>query len=152
MEPICGDANRKAVGQSYSINDWVIAVNYDNTKTVIDGGIVTSGTVQLAGSGGSILAGITGEGTETSSVRFWAGASKENRTTAPFRVLQDGSIIASKATIEGIIKAISGTIGGFEIAKEESVFLKRQKWKANTMVLHCYPILSNSQKQICGPE
>ena len=107
----------KVVGQSYSINDWVIAVNYDNTKTVIDGGIVTSGTVQLAGSGGSILAGITGEGTETSSVRFWAGASKENRTTAPFRVLQDGSIIASKATIEGIIKAISGSIGGFEIGQ-----------------------------------
>lgn len=107
----------KVVGQSYSINDWVIAVNYDNTKTVIDGGIVTSGTVQLAGSGGSILAGITGEGTEASSVRFWAGASKENRNTAPFRVLQDGSIIASKATIEGIIKAISGSIGGFEIGQ-----------------------------------
>jgi hypothetical protein len=100
---------------SYVANDWVIAVNYDNTVTAINGGIVTSGTVQLAGSAGSILAGITGQGTDSSSVRIWAGASYENRATAPFRVLQDGSFVATKATIEGNIKATSGTIGGFEI-------------------------------------
>jgi hypothetical protein len=100
---------------SYVANDWVIAVNYDNTVTTINGGIVTSGTVQLAGSSGSILAGITGQGTDSSSVRIWAGASYENRATAPFRVLQDGSFVATKATIEGVIKAISGSIGGFEI-------------------------------------
>lgn len=100
---------------SYVANDWVIAVNYDNTVTTINGGIVTSGTVQLAGSGGSILAGITGQGTASTSVRVWAGASYENRGTAPFRVLQDGSFVATKATIEGNINAISGSIGGFEI-------------------------------------
>jgi phage-related protein len=100
---------------SYVANDWVIAVNYDNTVTTINGGIVTSGTVQLAGSGGSILAGITGQGTTSSSVRVWAGASYENRGMAPFRVLQDGSFVANKATIEGNINAISGSIGGFEI-------------------------------------
>lgn len=97
---------------SYVANDWVIAVNYDNTVTTINGGIVTSGTVQLAGSGGSILAGITGEGTASSSVRIWAGASKENRGTAPFRVLQDGSFYATKATIEGKIIATSGEFSG----------------------------------------
>ena len=84
-------------------------------KTTIDGGIVTSGTIQVAGDQASILAGITGQGTTAESVRFWAGASFENRTTAPYRVLQDGSVVMSKATVEGIIKAISGTIGGFEI-------------------------------------
>lgn len=104
----------KATGV-YAANDWVLAVTYDNTKTVIDGGIVTSGTVQLAGSGGSILAGITGEGTTAESVRIWAGASKSNKETAPFRVLQDGSFIAKKATIEGEINAVTGSIGGFEI-------------------------------------
>ena len=101
---------------SYIANDWVLAVTYDNTKTVIDGGIVTSGTIQLAGSGGSILAGITGNGTAATSIRIWAGASYENRATAPFRVLQDGSVVMSKATVEGVINAISGYIGGFEIA------------------------------------
>lgn len=107
----------KAAGQSYNINDWVVAVNYDNTKTVIDGGIVTSGTVQVAGSEQSILAGITGQGTAAASVRFWAGASFENRATAPYRVLQDGSVVMTKATVEGVIKAISGSIGGFEVAQ-----------------------------------
>lgn len=101
---------------SYVANDWVEAVYYDNTQTVIDGGIVTAGTVQLAGNDQSIKAGITGNGTAESSVRFWAGASYGNRTTAPYRVLQDGSFIATKGTITGTIYANAGTIGGFEIA------------------------------------
>ena len=100
----------------YVANDWVEAVYYDNTQTVIDGGIVTAGTVQLAGNDQSIKAGITGNGTAESSVRFWAGASYGNRTTAPYRVLQDGSFIATKGTITGTIYANAGTIGGFEIA------------------------------------
>lgn len=102
----------KAEGEEYNANDWVIAVYYDNTKTTIDGGIVTSGTVQLAGSDQSIKAGITGEGTADSSVRVWAGASKENRATAPFRVLQNGELYATKAHIEGEINATSGKFTG----------------------------------------
>lgn len=101
---------------SYVANDWVEAVYYDNTKTTIDGGIVTAGTVQLAGNDQSIKAGITGEGTADTSVRFWAGASKSNRATAPYRVLQDGSFVATKGTITGTIYANAGTIGGFAIA------------------------------------
>jgi len=100
---------------SYVANDWVIAVNYDNTKTIIDGGIVTSGTIQVAGDNKSILAGITGQGTAATSIRFWAGASFENRATAPYRVMQDGSVVMTKTTVEGIINAISGYIGGFKI-------------------------------------
>ena len=100
---------------SYIANDWVVAVNYDNTKTTIDGGIVTSGTIQVAGDNKSILAGMTGQGTAATSIRFWAGASFENRATAPFRVMQDGSVVMSKAQVEGVINAISGSIGGFRI-------------------------------------
>lgn len=107
----------KTTGQAYNVNDWVVAVAYDNTKTVIDGGLVTSGTIQVAGSTQSILAGMTGQGTAATSVRFWAGASFENRATAPYRVMQDGSVMMSKATIEGVIKANSGSIGGFEVAQ-----------------------------------
>lgn len=106
----------KASEQSYSVNDWVIAVYYDNTKTTIDGGIVTSGTIQVAGDNKNILAGITGQGTTATSIRFWAGASFENRTTAPFRVMQDGSVVMTKATVEGVINALSGSIGGFNIS------------------------------------
>lgn len=106
---------KKTQGQSYNINDWVVAVDYDNTKTVIDGGLVTSGTIQVAGDNKSILAGMTGQGTAASSIRFWAGASFENRATAPCRVMQDGSVVMTKATVEGVINAISGYIGGFRI-------------------------------------
>ena len=109
-------ATAKASGQSYNVNDWVVAVAYDNTKTVIDGGLVTSGTIQVAGDNQSILAGMTGNGTTADSIRFWAGASFENRATAPFRVRQDGNVVMTKADITGKVNATSGAIGGFEIA------------------------------------
>ena len=97
------------------MNDWVVAVSYDNTKTTIDGGLVTSGTIQVAGDNQSILAGMTGNGTTAASIRFWAGASFENRATAPFRVRQDGKVIMTNADISGKVNATSGAIGGFEI-------------------------------------
>lgn len=104
---------------SYRASDWAEAVYYDNTKTTIDGGIVTSGTVQLVSPlSESIVAGITGGENETSStsaankVRIWAGASKAQRFSAPFRVLQDGTIHATKANIEGTIKATNGEFRG----------------------------------------
>ena len=97
---------------SYMVNDWVIAVYYDNTKTTIDGGIVTSGTIQVAGDNKSILAGITGQGTTSDSIRFWAGSSFENRASAPFRVMQNGEFYATKAYIEGEINATSGIFRG----------------------------------------
>ena len=89
---------------NFVASDWGEAVEYDNTQTVINGGIITSGTVQLAGNGGSILAGITGDGTAATSVRFWAGATKANRASAPFRVLQDGSMYASKGIFAGYLQ------------------------------------------------
>lgn len=106
----------KRTSGSYIATDWVKAVSYDNTKTVIDGGLVTSGTIQVAGSTSTILAGMTGQGTAASSVRFWAGTSSENRSSAPFRVMQDGSVVMTKATVQGVVDAISGSIGGFRIS------------------------------------
>ena len=58
---------------------------------------------------------MTGNGTTAASTRFWAGASFENRATAPYRVMQDGSVVMTKATVEGVIRAITGSIGGFAI-------------------------------------
>lgn len=106
----------KTSAETYNINDWDIKVGYDNTQTTIDGGLVTSGTIQVAGDNTNILAGITGKDTATDSVRFWAGASQENRYTAPFRVLQDGTMYATKANISGVINANTGKIGGFNLS------------------------------------
>lgn len=100
----------KRTSGSYIATDWVKAVSYDNTKTVIDGGLVTSGTIQVAGSTSTILAGMTGQGTAASSVRFWAGTSFENRSYAPYRVMQDGSVVMEKATVKGEAYINKGTI------------------------------------------
>lgn len=100
---------------AYVAGDWVLGVAYDNTKTTIDGGLVTSGTIQVAGSASAILAGVTGYGTTPDAVRFWAGATYENRADAPFVVHQDGTTKMSKANVSGIIDAKGGKIGGFDI-------------------------------------
>ena len=107
-------ATARASG-AYVAGDWVLGVAYDNTKTTIDGGLVTSGTIQVAGSASAILAGMTGYGTMPDAVRFWAGATYENRADAPFVVHQDGTTKMSKANVSGIIDAKGGKIGGFDI-------------------------------------
>ena len=100
---------------TYNEADWVLGVSYDNTKTTIDGGLVTSGTIQVAGDNTSILAGMTGKGTVADSIRFWAGAAFNDRANAPFRVQQDGTTYMTKANVSGVIDAQTGSIGGFEI-------------------------------------
>ena len=107
-------ATARASG-AYVAGDWVLGVAYDNTKTTIDGGLVTSGTIQVAGSAAAILAGVTGYGTTPDAVRFWAGATYENRADAPFVVMQDGTTKMSKANVSGIVDAKGGKIGGFDI-------------------------------------
>lgn len=106
---------------SYNSNDWGLATNYDNTQVVIDNGIVTAGTIQLAGDHGSILAGITGYGTTAASIRIWAGASFENRDNAPFRVEQSGKATMTNAVIEGTIIAKAGAIGAFSIGAQGGI-------------------------------
>lgn len=96
---------------TYVATDWAIAVYYDNTKTTIDGGIVTSGTIQVAGDEKYILAGITGKGSSEDSIRFWAGTTFENRSIAPFRVQQNGKVYMKDAVVEGEINSVIGNIG-----------------------------------------
>lgn len=96
---------------TYVATDWAIAVYYDNTKTTIDGGIVTSGTIQVAGDEKYILAGITGKGSSEDSIRFWAGTTFKNRSIAPFRVQQNGKVYMKDAVVEGEINSIIGNIG-----------------------------------------
>lgn len=64
----------------------------DCTKTTIDGGLITTGTVHLLGGDSTIKAGMTAQGSLPTSVRFWAGDTYENRAWAPYRVYQNGEI------------------------------------------------------------
>jgi hypothetical protein len=93
-------------------NNWVEPFNFDNTSTAIDGGIITSGTIQLAGDKNAVWAGVSGEGTDPESVRFWAGASTVNRDTAPFRVNQAGEVYGrTRIEVEGVD---SGEVDGYK--------------------------------------
>lgn len=82
--------------------------------TITDAAILTE-TIMVQNSASYIGAGISADGSEDGSIRFWAGASYENKTSAPFRVQQDGSVAMTKAKVSGEINAYSGSIGGFEI-------------------------------------
>ena len=71
--------------------------------TQIAGNVVATGTM-IVGNTTETQAGITGVGNATNEVRFWAGSEFAGRYAAPYRVLQDGSLYASK-----------GQIGNFKI-------------------------------------
>jgi len=93
-------------------------LDYGSLKTIIDGGLVSSGTIQVGqGNDGdyTVKAGITGEGSADSSVRIWAGNTFTGRSVAPFRVQQDGTMYAKKGYIgsweisDELLKSIIGT-------------------------------------------
>lgn len=64
----------------------------------------------------NIVAGLTGGSSKeagTTPVRIWAGGDVPGN--APFRVDQNGNLVATKANITGTITATGGVIGGFNI-------------------------------------
>jgi len=83
---------------------WEVATHYDKTKTIIDGGLVTTGRVEVGGGAlGVNNAGMNGSvsGTPLTDIRFWAGADYANRATAPWRVQNDGTFYATQGFIGG---------------------------------------------------
>lgn len=78
------------------------------------GGIITLGPMD---GNGRATAGISGFGTAHDEVRFWAGkpfddgTTQGNRFWAPFRVYQDGSMVANNAVITGDLSCKSLSVG-----------------------------------------
>ena len=99
---------------SYVASDWENATSYDSTNTVIENGLVTSGTIQVV-NGGTVAAGMTGNGSGDDAVRFWAGSTSGNKNSAPFRVTQKGYLYAENANIKGTITATSGVFDNVTI-------------------------------------
>jgi hypothetical protein len=60
--------------------------------------------------------GVHPNGATSNSIIFHAGGNDNNIGTAPFRVLADGTVYASKANISGTITATGGAIGGWTLA------------------------------------
>lgn len=89
---------------AFNAADWEVATHYDRTKTVIDGGLVTTGRIEVGGGLlGATNAGMNGSvsGSPTTDIRFWAGATYANRNTAVFRVQDDGTLYATQGYVGG---------------------------------------------------
>ena len=68
-------------------------------------------------SNNNVVAGLTGGSSKeagTTPVRIWAGGGVPG--SAPYRVDQEGNLVATKANITGTITATGGNIGGFNIS------------------------------------
>ena len=101
------------------------------SDTYTAGNAIATGTIILGNSLG-VQAGITGVGAANNDIRFWAGSNYTDRKRAPFMVMQDGTLYATKANISGAINATSGsftgqvnatsgTIGGFHLTNDSIV-------------------------------
>lgn len=77
--------------------------------TSIQGGLVTTVVLQV-GSDGSVNGGISGAGTDPTSIRFWAGSSYGSSSAAPFRVQNDGTVFMSNANIQNGCKIGNWTV------------------------------------------
>ncbi|MDY3512491.1 hypothetical protein PG303_04590, partial [Riemerella anatipestifer] len=78
----------------------------------------------------AFISGITDEG--AMSVRFGAGSNYANKHNAPFRVLDNGKMIAKYADITGKINATGGKIGAFEIIGDRlsaSTSMNNDSWE-----------------------
>lgn len=78
-----------------------------------------SGVITVGEGASESNAGISGVGSNNaSSVRFWAGATHDNRTSAPFRVYGDGSIVANNGKFTGDVtcnKLTTNNISGVNL-------------------------------------
>lgn len=103
-------------------------------------GIITLGPLD---GNGRATAGISGYGNSSGEVRIWAGkpfddgTSQGNRFWAPFRVYQDGSMVANNATITGTLSCKKITVDG----------AYRGSWFGPGVVCICYYSGTNSSIQ-----
>lgn len=115
-------ANHVLVGYDISSTDYVAGTSgwriaSDSGSGVAEFNIPIISYEQLTGTiaaavGGVGAAGLTGETSGDTAVRFWAGSTFANRATAPFRVLQNGAVTMTSATITGGSIDSTSTING----------------------------------------
>ncbi len=81
---------------------------------------LVSGLIGVGPDSSTVNAGMSGSGSAADDVRFWAGETAANKATAPYRVLQDGTVFMTKgkmtnADISGKVTATTGKIGNWDI-------------------------------------
>lgn len=116
----------------------------------------TSNELTIVGRDNStIVAGLTGGGNSTNNVRIWAGSTESDTNDAPFRVYEDGSLVAQNAEVVGQIDGsnghfnttLTGPKGSFVINSDGSGYVAfgNIKWHAdgsveiaNATFIDCY--------------
>lgn len=102
-------------GSDATVPAYITATKITQTtieSPTITGGTITGGDVYLRNSNNVINAGMSSSGTASTSTRIWAGSNYANRASAPFRVQQDGKMIATNADISGKITSTNADISG----------------------------------------
>jgi hypothetical protein len=106
----------------------------DVTQTVIDGGLITTGRIEVQNSttsqGG--MTGTTAAG--STAVGLWLGATYANRANAPFKVLHNGSVTVSSASGTGqrvVIQSSDNTLRFFDSTNTERIRLDDGIYGAN---------------------
>lgn len=87
-------------------------LNGSDGFTTIDGGLLMSQIIEVGNETerNAFISSVTDDGDE--SIRIGAGAPYSDKNNAPFRVLDNGKMIAENAEITGVITATSGTFTG----------------------------------------
>ena len=80
--------------------DGVLSADTVTVNSVTSNVLVLSKTI-LVKNGSTINAGMSGDGTASTSIRFWAGNTYESRASAPFRVTQAGELYSTSGNIGG---------------------------------------------------
>lgn len=91
--------NERLIG-NFVASDWRKASTYDNTKSILDGGVTTDGTLVVA-KGGTVAAGLTAYTSGDTGVRLWAGSDIAGINSAPFRVTQAGALYSTSGQLGG---------------------------------------------------
>lgn len=95
-----------------NLNSRLIGTSFEDLNDNAGSGLYAN-NVYLEGRFYLPQAGITNDEESENPVRIWAGSSSENRTEAPFQVLQDGTMYASKGVFSGTIEATDSTFSGW---------------------------------------
>ena len=83
-----------------------------NGGTTIDGGLVLSNAILTKDSADNITAGMIGSNISENDIRFFAGSNMSDINNAPFRVYEDGKMIAGNVELSG------GKIGKISINQD----------------------------------
>ena len=104
------------IGRDASTNKWGMTVDTYGQAQIAGWEILASGLTKQTASGS--FSGIRADGAAGSAIRFFAGASDKLGTGSVFKVLENGALTATNATINGTITANLGSIAGFTITSD----------------------------------